>query len=468
MVTKNKGIDLGETGMRELSVKKREEIEKVQMQSIEKMCDDALSRLKKITKTNSGEPEYISFPISRILEEYGYSGNDKTIKTLLSYFLRGSKNIVTKLGEADNRVVPDNMKPFAYSYVSEDKKRAMGLDAYCMKTLTKEMGQYIEEKAAKAKVTSDIYDLLLICDYLTAHGAHKQWVKLMGLKLSADLGQPVVKTKQALEDLIQANILLTAQIKRTTRGKDTICHLAYSLKDYSIYNNQLLSGVAADEYNSLHGKDLVINNAMVARNIETMSDEKIKDDAKAIAEKIQTGTRENGLGLFTQKELTDKFNSDNIVDATQQEGLSADDIRCLNYIRQRMLQSSDNKTSSDEEAKLKKTVERLQNLLSSLQEENTGLRKELAKAESETNKLKHSLEIQGEFNQAYAKEARKAMNQLISGVSSTTEQFTKIPLKRVTPDDVAEFKSSIISAATEANNRLRDFTYSKKVESLRK
>jgi len=89
-------------------------------------------------------------------------------------------------------------------------------------------------------------------------------------------------------------------------------------------------------------------------------------------------------------------------------------------------------------------------------------------ATSEKNKLSIKLEKHERFNEAYAKEARKAMNQLISSVSSSTEWFTKIPAKKLDEDNIAEFKNQVFEAATGAQNRLRDFTYSELVEPLKR
>ena len=130
-----------------------------------------------------------------------------------------------------------------------------------------------------------------------------------------------------------------------------------------------------------------------------------------------------------------------------------------------MIQAQADQAKEDEKDQ---KIQKLQRLLSLSQKENTDLRAELAKAESETNKLMHRVKILKDFNDAYTSEARKAMNQLISSVSTITERYTQIPCKRVTPDDTAEFKNGIISAATESQNRLRDFTYSQSVEALKK
>ena len=107
-------------------------------------------------------------------------------------------------------------------------------------------------------------------------------------------------------------------------------------------------------------------------------------------------------------------------------------------------------------------------MLSSAQVTENQLRKDLANAERELNTLKHDLKIQEEFNQAYAAEARKSMSHLISSVTTTVENFSKKPVKQITGDDIAEFKNDVITAAVNAQNRLKEFTYSKKVESLKK
>ena len=471
MVTTIKGIDLGDTGIRESSLATRKRIEDNQWKTVKKISDEALKRLKKITETETGEPAYISFPISKFLEEYGFSAEDRTIKTRLAYTLRQSCNIVTQLGEAENRVVPDNMKPFAYSYVPEEVKERMGLDAYCMKNLSKEMKEYIQQRTQKAGAKSEIYDLLLVCDYLTAHNAHKQWYKLMGLKLSADLGQPVMRTKEALEDLIAAHILLTGQIKRNTRGKDTICRLAYDIKEYSTLNNQLLSGEAEDDYRAGKGSETIVDERLIERKIETV-DEKIipMDKAKSMVQSIQADL-DKGLGLSSHEKLTpmnDSARIENIISSDEfDDTLSKEDMMCLRHLISRLKNSSPNKAESNE-SNNEKALKRLQDLLAASQEENNKLRKEIANLESEKNKLSIKLEKHERFNEAYAKEARKAMNQLISSVSSSTEWFTKIPAKKLDEDNIAEFKNQVFEAATGAQNRLRDFTYSELVEPLKK
>ncbi len=470
MVTTIKGIDLGTTGIRESSVKTRERIEQSQENIVNKITREAKERLKKVTETKTGKPNFISFPISKFLEEYGFSSEDKVIKTRLAYNLRQSENIVTQLGEADNRVVPDNMKPFAYSYVTPEVKQNMGLNAYCMKNLSEEMKEYIQQKAQKVNAKSDIYDLLLICDYLTAHDAHKKWYKLMGLKLSADLGQPIVRTKEALEDLISAHVLLTGQIKRKTRGKDTICHLAYNVKDFSVLNNQLLSGEAEDAYKGEHSSDAVASASLIERNIETISEDTCSPQIWDIAKDIQNNLNEH-KGLSSQKFLTDESSSD-ILEKSDCKIKSYDDLTKEDaaLITQLILRMKKPKLSVEVEEQKKNSalIKQLRDLLTASQDENNQLRKDNLKAESEINRLKHQLKIQEDFNQAYAAEARKSMNQLISSTSSVVEKYTKIPPKRVTADDTAEFKNEIISAAMDAQNRLRDFTYSNLVENLKK
>ena len=470
MVTTIKGIDLGTTGIRESSVKTRERIEQSQESIVNKITKEAKERLKKVTETKTGELNFVSFPISKFLEEFGFSSEDKAIKTRLAYNLRQSDNIVTQMGEADNRVVPDNMKPFAYSFVTPEVKKNMGLNAYCMKNLTEEMKEYIHQKAQKVGVKSDIYDLLLVCDYLTAHDAHKKWYKLMGLKLSADLGQPIVRTKEALEDLISAHILLTGQIKRKTRGKDTICHIAYNVKDFSILNNQLLSGEAEDTYRKEHGTDVIASSNLIERKIETVSKEvcepKIWDIAKDIKDNLN-----KQKGLSSQKILTNNAASDSIEKSDckieSYDELSEEDIALVKQLISRMKKPKPS-IATEEKKRNSALIKQLRDLLTASQDENNKLRKDNLKAESEINRLKHQLKIQEDFNQAYAAEARKSMNQLISSTSSAVEKYTKISPKKVTEDNIAEFKNDIISAAMDAQNRLRDFTYSNLVENLKK
>lgn len=476
--TKSTGIDLSLLGMRESSVKAREALEMSQEELVNTMYEDALSRIKKVTKSDVSET-YISFAISKFLEEYGVAAEDKAIKTQLAYRLRGSDNIVTKLGEAEGRVVPDNMKPFAYSYVSKEQKDSLGVEAYCMKNLTQEWKNYIKKRAKKAKVESKLYDLFLVCDYLVAHHADKKWKKLMGLKLSADIGQPIKCTKRALEGLKLMSVLLTGQVKRSTRGKDVICHIASSVEEFSKLNNALLSGQAADEYLKSKGSEVVVNPKAIESMVEIESE---KIPKSKICQTI-TGLIDNsdgkGLGLIdgkkiglkNQNNLTILEQDDNIkhklsYDLSQQCNIANDDAAfeqiesALRYLRKKGVNANTQK--------YEQRIEHLQKLLSASQSESIEIRTQLMTAERELNKLKHELAIQTDFNQEYAQEARRAMNQLISVTASITEKFTQIPSKRVTADDIAEFKNGIISAAGEAQNRLRDFTYSKKVEPLRK
>ena len=444
MNANTKEANLGATGIRENVIRIREKIEEDQKPEVYELLDKAIARLKKATETELDEPNYISFPVSKYLEEFGSSAKNRTARMQLAYYLRGNKNIVTRLGEANDRVVPDNMKPFAYSYVSEEKKKSMGLDAYCMKNLTDEMKEYIQERTKKANAESDIYDLLLVCDYLTVHDAHKKWIKLMGLNMSAALGQPIMRTKKALDDLITARVLVTGQVKRDTRGKATICHLAYSMDDYSELNNQLLSGKAADEFKEKEASKVVVSPKMIMNYMD--SEDLMAEESKAYG--IMQNLDKKGLGLLQVHD------SEQPAPAT---GLSEKDIRCLKYIVS-MVESLSN-GNEKKEVESEKTIARLRESLFHIQKENTDLRENLIKAESEVNKLNQRLKAQEKYNQAYSAEARKSMNQLIASVSSTTENFTRIPHKRVTPDDIAEFKSNIIRAATDAQNRLRDFKY---------
>lgn len=471
MVTTIKGIDLGSTGMRESSILSRERIEQNQSNLVTKLTKEAFERIKKLTQTDSDEPVFVSFPISKFLGEYGISAEDKATKTQVAYNLKKLENIITRWGEAENRIVPDNMKPFAYSCVSKDTKAKLGLKAYCMKNLSEEMKEYIYEMTRKKNVQSDIYDLLLVCDYLTAHNAHKQWLKLMGLKLSADLGQPIRVTKQALEDLIAAHVLLTGKVKRSTRGKDTICRLTYHIKEFGALNNQLLSGQAEDEYRASTETDIVVNENLIERHVTTLEDKIIPlSKTKNITASIQQSIND-GLGLTTQKSLTKNQNESTIEDTllgdTFDEALSGEDIKCLKHIISRLKNTQSNDAKSKEGSN-EKTVQQLRDLLSSAQVTENQLRKDLANAERELNTLKHDLKIQEEFNQAYAAEARKSMSHLISSVTTTVENFSKKPVKQITGDDIAEFKNDVITAAVNAQNRLKEFTYSKKVESLKK
>ena len=470
MVTSNndRGIALDRIGMRESSVKTRIKIEENHNDTVFHLYNEAIKRIKKVTKTETGEPNYISFAISKFLEEYGISVEDKVTKTRLAYLLRGSKNIATKLGEADNRVVPDNMKPFAYSFVSEAKKREMGLDAICMKSLSKEMKAYIKQCADKIEAKSDIYDLLLVCDYLVGRSAHKKWSKLMGLKMSADLGQPIKLTRLALEELILANIFLTGQAKRRLRGFDTICHLAFSKEEYSLYNNQLMTGKAEDEYRSNESEFIKMNSSIMRDKIDAAAERLPKEETEKIVDLIKNDPENKVLFLKEKTVVSSEDDSSNTLRILQQENkdisLSDEDIKCLSHLVKRLGNIASEKNKDVEE---ERKIGKLQELITSLQKENTDLRTELAKTESKMNKLKHELKIQTDFNQAYSAEARKSMNQLISSVTSTTEAFTQIPAKRVTSDDIAEFKNGIISAAVQVQNRLRDFKYSISVENLK-
>ena len=470
MVTSNndRGIALDRIGMRESSVKTRIKIEENHNDTVFHLYNEAIKRIKKVTKTETGEPNYISFAISKFLEEYGISVEDKVTKTRLAYLLRGSKNIATKLGEADNRVVPDNMKPFAYSFVSEAKKREMGLDAICMKSLSKEMKAYIKQCADKIEAKSDIYDLLLVCDYLVGRSAHKKWSKLMGLKMAADLGQPIKRTRLALEELILANIFLTGQAKRRLRGFDTICHLAFSKEEYSLYNNQLMTGKAEDEYRSNESEFIKMNSSIMRDKIDAAAERLPKEETEKFVDLIKNDPENKVLFLKEKTVVSSEDDSSNTLRILQQENkdisLSDEDIKCLSHLVKRLgnIASEKNKDVKEE-----RKIGKLQELITSLQKENTDLRTELAKTESKMNKLKHELKIQTDFNQAYSAEARKSMNQLISSVTSTTEAFTQIPAKRVTSDDIAEFKNGIISAAVQVQNRLKDFKYSISVENLK-
>ena len=470
MVTSNndRGIALDRIGMRESSVKTRIKIEENQNDTVFHLYNEAIKRIKKVTKTETGEPNYISFAISKFLEEYGISVEDKVTKTRLAYLLRGSKNIATKLGEADNRVVPDNMKPFAYSFVSEAKKREMGLDAICMKSLSKEMKAYIKQCADKIEAKSDIYDLLLVCDYLVGRSAHKKWSKLMGLKMSADLGQPIKRTRLALEELILANIFLTGQAKRRLRGFDTICHLAFSKEEYSLYNNQLMTGKAEDEYRSNESEFIKMNSSIMRDKIDAAAERLPKEETEKFVDLIKNDPENKVLFLKEKTVVSSEDDSSNTLRILQQENkdisLSDEDIKCLSHLVKRLGNIASEKNKDVEE---ERKIGKLQELITSLQKENTDLRTELAKTESKMNKLKHELKIQTDFNQAYSAEARKSMNQLISSVTSTTEAFTQIPAKRVTSDDIAEFKNGIISAAVQVQNRLKDFKYSISVENLK-
>ncbi len=471
MVTSNndRGIALDRIGMRESSVKTRIKIEENQNDTVLHLYDEAIKRIKKITKTETGEPNYFSFAISKFLEEYGISVEDKVIKTRLAYLLRGSKNIATKLGEADNRVVPDNMKPFAYSFVSEAKKREMGLDAICMKSLSKEMKAYIKQCADKIEAKSDIYDLLLVCDYLVGRSAHKKWSKLMGLKMAADIGQPIKRTRLALEELIIANIFLTGQAKRRLRGFDTICHLAFSKEEYSLYNNQLMTGKAEDEYRSNESEFIKMNSSIMRDKIDAAAERLPKEETEKFVDLIKNDPENKVCFLKKDMPISSTDNSNDIFHILQPMGnknarLSDEDVKCLSHLVRRLGNIASEKNKDVEE---ERKIGKLQELITSLQKENTDLRTELAKTESKMNKLKHDLKIQTDFNQAYSAEARKSMNQLISSVTSTTEAFTQIPAKRVTSDDIAEFKNGIISAAVQVQNRLRDFKYSISVENLK-
>jgi predicted nucleic acid-binding Zn-ribbon protein len=164
-----------------------------------------------------------------------------------------------------------------------------------------------------------------------------------------------------LQDLIHAKILVTGQVQRETRGKDTICRLAYSIKEYSAINNQLVN-----------------------------SD--IKDESEKPEKHID-----------------------------------------------------------------EKKIEKLQQLISSLQEENVDLRSNLAKVEHENSKLQHQLKIHKDFNQAYEAESRKATNHFISSVMSTVEWYSK---QKITAEKTHEFKANVITAATDVQNHLRNFTKS--------
>ena len=465
MLSAKKEIGVSSLGMRESSIKAREAIEENQKEPVLKLVKGALNRLEKVTKTESGEPAYISFPITKYMEEFGISPEDKAIKNQLSYQLRGAKNIVTALGKATNRVVPDNMKPFAYSFVSEEQKKRMGLSAYCMKNLTDEMKKYIQDRAKKINAESDIYDLLIVCDFLTAREADKKWVKLMGLKLSADLGQPVRKTRQAIEDLIRANVLVVGQFKRSTRGKETICHLAYDIQEYSKLNNQILSGEAFDEFNKKGISNTMTNARLLMRNIETESEKVSEIQTKAMAEVLENNADDKGLGLLN----ADNSHSQTVSldEIKNGNGFIPDEIvmASLTQLMQRL--SGQQNCVKTQEEKDKKSAH-LRELLEDLQAENTRLREELANTEAKLSSTEHELEKHKKFNEAYASEARKAMNQLMAETTTALEKYTKKPVKDVTADDTAEFKTDTINAVTAAQNRLNDFTYSSGVEPLKK
>ena len=465
MLSAKKEIGVSSLGMRESSIKAREVIEENQKEPVLKLVKGALNRLEKVTKTESGEPAYISFPITKYMEEFGISPEDKAIKNQLAYQLRGAKNIVTALGKANNRVVPDNMKPFAYSFVSEEQKKRMGLSAYCMKNLTDEMKKYIQDRAKKINAESDIYDLLIVCDFLTAREADKKWVKLMGLKLSADLGQPVRKTRQAIEDLIRANVLVVGQFKRSTRGKETICHLAYDIQEYSKLNNQILSGEAFDEFNKKGISNTMTNARLLMRNIETESEKVSEKQAKAMAEVLENNADDKGLGLLN----ADNSHSQTVSldEIKNGNGVIPDEIvmASLTQLMQRLSgQQNCVKTQKEEDKK----SAHLRELLEDLQAENTRLREELANTEAKLSSTEYILEKHKKFNEAYASEARKAMNQLMSETTTALEKYTKKPVKDVTADDTAEFKTETITAITAAQDRLKDFTYSSGVEPLKK
>ncbi len=465
MLSAKKEIGVSSLGMRESSIKAREAIEENQKEPVLKLVKGALNRLEKVTKTESGKPAYISFAITKYMEEFGISPEDKAIKNQLSYQLRGAKNIVTELGKATNRVVPDNMKPFAYSFVSEEQKKRMGLSAYCMKNLTDEMKEYIQDRTKKINAESDIYDLLIVCDFLTAREADKKWVKLMGLKLSADLGQPIRKTRQAIEDLIRANVLVTGQFKRSTRGKETICHLAYDIQEYSKLNNQILSGEAFDEFNKKGISNTMTNARLLMRNIETESEKVSEIQTKAMAEVLENNADNKGLGLLN----ADNSHSQTVSldEIKNGNGVIPDEIvmASLAQLMQR-LNEQQNCVKTQEE-KDKKSAH-LQELLEASQLENTRLREELANTEAKLSSTENILEKHKKFNGAYASEALKAMNQLMSEVNKKVVEYTQKNPKDITVDDTSDFENGVINAVTAAQNRLKDFTYSSGVEPLKK
>lgn len=466
--------DLGVTGVRKTSLEKRSKIEKEQADKIVVMTKDAIERIQKVTKSDSGEVNYIDFPISKFMEEYGFSPRDKTVKTRLTYSLRGAKNVVTRLGKARNRIVPDNMKPFAFSIVPEKIKLEMGVGAYCMKNMSEDQKSYVLKQALKAGVKSDLFDMLLICDYLVAHGGYDRWIRLMPLKLSADLGQPILKTESALKDLIEAKVLLTGNIKRNTRGKTLIARVAFTIKEYSELNNQLVSGKASCMFSSECGETVAMSSSMMAHMVrETEVPETL---AALTTNNLQNNLDGKGLGLLSGKMLTKEKESGTLLhveefDSAQNNGkyagnnsdsLPEQDQELLGHLQYVMAHIAERSNKPKKEGDTEE-VERLQSMFNSSQKENAQLRSELARLEGELNKTKNLLDAKSRLNDEYLSEARKAMNQLVSTVSSVTERFTQIPAKRVTPDDVAEFKNGIFSAAGEVQNRLKNFTCSIRV-----
>ena len=438
------------------------EAEKIKIDNIKGIFVEVFNQIKYTAEEDGWQRLVIFSENSEFFNDLPY-----TLRSMIFYYLRRHKNIISKLSDREKKHITDSMKPYLLKFVPENEKQALGMNAIFFRNVPKNIQEYIFANLRSNKVESFI-DVLSVLEFLCGK-KETSWIEMSIFNISSFSGVPIENVRFALNTLLKLKLIVLVYVpceQRKGRKKLNL-KVTFSADEHNgalagenIAAETILSDeniiienfnfTVAEYFYGLLDDDKNLNNS-VKRNLVPQQDEPTLNFCyeNKLRSKPETSKQ---IPLIED----DQPKNQNLV-PQQPINVIVPEIKGLNETLDDIKRCISSFSSIAE--KMYESTSQKNELLDSFVQTSAQKKQEYDELYNQMVIMKKLLNKQERDKHQFVKSIQDSLNMMMGQIITATDYFARIPRHQMDEYKIQKFKADVIKIAVQTAEEIRKFSY---------